>query len=635
MILESKIIDKRCEDSCYNNSMLFNFTVFIAYLAVLFCIYISAISITHEDLLYENNVLFKFTGISVPIKLFFVLSPCLVVVNFYILHLISKGVIALDSSFIVFINKKIYKISIINSLLQRIEQIYHYKSVQKILPAAFFIFQIICSFATLCIIIYSFLPYHSNTITYFQKFILIFFSCITLKIWKNISHCGKQSFYNPLFNFILKILVLICTLVPILMFTLPSEHKALIDFGLAVGPNVEIMANGEHRPKSKEFTPLHIEPLNNVLLNVGLLKAYTSVVRDLNLSGKTIAKDAHYRESINQILTATSDPDDQISRYAIFKPTRLQLTGRDLQGANFSGAIICNVDFDGVNLAEASFKNARVYNSTFSNTNLQNSNLMGINGNEVTFRKTNLSYSYLFDSRLQGVGFLSCDVFFSDFERADLTACDFNFCNISATNFFEAVLDGAEFLGGQLVGCEFWRASMSGVILPKMIFCCDMRSIVFTNLTTKEIRDKFYSGSNLKTIREKKYSGYSTIDNNGALATPVHCIYGEVPEKWKFPACNIALIDFIGINTSAKISASCKYPDEISNIFTNASNEDLDYMDILNNKKREIISRTRVLQKMTCGKNVPIPKYTALQLEQSINWLELQISRESEKFTKP
>lgn len=618
MTLKNMHLDKTDNIITQEGYVLLNIVVIFIYFFVLFIICISAASVTHEDLLFDCSIALKFTGINVPLRFFYFVSPLVVVSLFYLTFMVLRKKILIDSSLIVYINKKIYKIRFVNSLFCNLGRFYIAKKNNLLMILPLFLTYTILTFIILFVLIYSFLPYHDYAITYFQKIWLIALAFIALTNWKYmLLHSSKGVLYIIL-DFLTKTIIVLCTIAPILMCTLPSEHKFLVDRGLAVG-NYFVLEEGKFRPKAMPYSPSHFESVNEFLWKIGLLKAYRAVPRNLDLAGKTIVNDANYKNSIDQILTAFVEPDKQIEKYVDIKPARVSFTGRDLQGANFSKAIFCNADFINVNLSNADFQGARLYSSSFKNSNMQGAYLWGINGRTLVFSKVNLSYTHFQESIFPGVNFRNCDMSFSDFGDADLTASDIYKCNVSAVNFTRAVLDGAKFINSYIYGCIFRQASMSGTILScEKVICCDFRLVEFNSRKTSEVRKNFNNSFPLNS-----------------RATQIHCIYNIVPAEWNFPKCNLELFDYSIYKTMANIMVSCRFPDIVSNIFMDIEASDIEGIEMLKNQKRAFLTRIKTMQRMTCGQNIPLPAYTALQIAETVDGLESLFAKGLEDFPEP
>lgn len=618
-----------------NSYLLFSTVVFIAYFFVLSCIIVSALSVTHEDILYENYVTLSFTSVKVPIKVFFTISTTVVVLLFFAIHLILQKKISIDNSFIIYVNKKIYKITILNHFVDYVNFLLQNKKNHLVFIFPLFLILLLFTFAVIHILIYSILPYHSAAITYYQKFLLLICAYIAFKMWKNILVDVRKSFLYLISNCITTLTITICIFAPFLMLTLPNEDKFLYDCGFAVRGQYNIVVeNGAllKTPLSKQFTPAWFEPINKFLSAIGFVSAYASIPRNLDLSGKTIAFDLNYRDSINNILTTFNKHDDQIAKYTTIKPAKILFQGRDLQGANFSNAILCNAEFDRINLSRANFLNAKFYNTFFINSILSHTSFQSVYGRGLRFWNINLSYSIFDDAKLQGASFNNCDMTFSEFQEADLTAADIFSSDVIAVDFNKSVLNGAVFVNSLLDGCIFRRAHMSGTLLRcKNLIACDLRAIIYDDTTTQAIREKFFHEYNENVLTEKKNTIEDHIGKSKTEAIPIGCIYENVPQGWNFPKSNLSLFDYAVRKSEINIRASCRYPEEISEIFMTFTMDDTEGMDIIETKKRELLTHVNVMQKFTCGKN-PLPVYTVLQLAETAEGLKSLLTKNIENI---
>lgn len=612
-----------------NSYLLFSVAVFVAYFFSLFCISTSALTVTHEDLLYENSVLLQFTGVKIPLKTFFFISTTIVVLFFAIISLILQKKLFVDSALVLYINKKIYKINVVSQFLCHIDIFLQNRKYHLPLTSLFFLLLNFFTFSTIYSIIYSYLPYHGATITYYQKTLLIVCAYIALKAWKNILAGINNKYIFIFFKYIMYITLITCVSIQLLILTLPHEDKFLYDSGFAVRGNLSLTSDGVF-PLAKEFTPSWFDPINNFLSRVGFLRIYESIPRDLDLRGKTIAIDSNYKESINNILTIFNNYEDQVAKYTTIKPAKILFWGRDLQGADFSSAIFCNAEFDGVNLTRADFSNAKFYNSVFQNSIVSRANLNNIEGRALKFWRVNLTYSKFNDAKLRGAFFNSCDMTFSEFRRADLTAGDIYSSRVQAVDFNSANLNGTIFVNSGVSGCMFRLAHMSGTILRcEKLIACDFRSISYDGTLTTTIRENFFHEYNVTVLGEMKNSFSDQIFKTKTEAIPVHCIYENVPSEWNFPACHLSLFDYSIYKTLDNVGASCRYPEEISEPFMYFTQDDTEGLNIIENKKRELLTRLKVIQKIGCSPTMPLPVYTALQLAEVVDGLELLLSKES------
>ncbi|MUV85165.1 hypothetical protein GJ631_00850 [Natronomonas sp. CBA1123] len=146
------------------------------------------------------------------------------------------------------------------------------------------------------------------------------------------------------------------------------------------------------------------------------------------------------------------------------------LSGVDLQAANFSDSVIINTDFRGsdltdsvlddalfqdCNLSETNLTGASLWDTRFSNTDLSNSDLTTARLGNTRFQETTLTGSNL--SHL--------DLANSYFEEVDLTAATLHNCDLSKLNSIHATLADADLTDANLSSVRLPNADLSGANL--------------------------------------------------------------------------------------------------------------------------------------------------------------------------
>ena len=136
-----------------------------------------------------------------------------------------------------------------------------------------------------------------------------------------------------------------------------------------------------------------------------------------------------------------------------------------LVGADFSGAVLQNVDFSRLNLTRCNFSGADLSGSIFNSailveTNFSGATLSATDFSWATFVRTNfkganLVRSCLASRNLNEANFSGANLSKANFNRTDLRGIDFSGFNLSEASFYLAQLDGTIFKGAILAGANF------------------------------------------------------------------------------------------------------------------------------------------------------------------------------------
>ncbi|WP_439552318.1 pentapeptide repeat-containing protein [Falsiroseomonas sp.] len=170
--------------------------------------------------------------------------------------------------------------------------------------------------------------------------------------------------------------------------------------------------------------------------------------------------------------------------------TSLDLTGRDLDGANFIDAAIIRLDAGQANLQRATFRNAYVGDAIFQESDLRHADLStlaarfifltgarldGATLDRVTFARAQFSGASLRDARAT-----DAQLTYADFTRANLTGIQLNGSMLQASRFVDADLRradlrGANLHGADLRGADLRGANLSGADLTAARYDCRTR----------------------------------------------------------------------------------------------------------------------------------------------------------------
>ena len=124
---------------------------------------------------------------------------------------------------------------------------------------------------------------------------------------------------------------------------------------------------------------------------------------------------------------------------------------------NFSNSDITYGDFSGANLHRANFSNTRFLVTNFSNACLQFANLQNSYGGYTDFSKSNIWHGDFSGSILGD----------SDFSASILFDTDFSDCELSQSDFTDSVLQGAKMSESDLSDTRFYNSKLQGIDLSQ------------------------------------------------------------------------------------------------------------------------------------------------------------------------
>jgi uncharacterized protein YjbI with pentapeptide repeats len=145
-------------------------------------------------------------------------------------------------------------------------------------------------------------------------------------------------------------------------------------------------------------------------------------------------------------------------------------SGCDLQGADFTEALLDQARFTGANLAGAVFTAAVLRAADFKGADLTGAVLQGATGPEADFREAQLVRADLSAGDWTGANLARADLHAANLSRAilrkaDLTACTLQGAVARETDFSDGNLSGADFRGCDLTGADCSGANLTQAVL--------------------------------------------------------------------------------------------------------------------------------------------------------------------------
>lgn len=155
--------------------------------------------------------------------------------------------------------------------------------------------------------------------------------------------------------------------------------------------------------------------------------------------------------------------------------TGVDLSRARLVGTNFAGGNFNGVDFTKADLRNASFRNARLVGCDFSDADLTGVDFTGAKLNGCQFTRARLNSSELRDV------LNSCNG--CDFSKASLSGLDLSNVRANGDDFSGADLRGVNFAGAHLTGIDFSGAHLDGANLAGAVLNgCDMSGVNLTHV---------------------------------------------------------------------------------------------------------------------------------------------------------
>lgn len=138
----------------------------------------------------------------------------------------------------------------------------------------------------------------------------------------------------------------------------------------------------------------------------------------------------------------------------------LDLSGLNLDGMNFAGSLMEQVNLSGASLIGANFEGAILARANLTNTNCSESNFDYANLGAALCIKTNLSKSNFKETKLSKSKFENCDFSYSNFTQPEVLEIELSSCNFSSSTienwpFIELEMININFDHAQLTTCNF------------------------------------------------------------------------------------------------------------------------------------------------------------------------------------
>ena len=153
----------------------------------------------------------------------------------------------------------------------------------------------------------------------------------------------------------------------------------------------------------------------------------------------------------------------------------LDLSGINLDGVNFAGSLMEQVNLSGASLQDANFEGAILARANLSNTNCHGSNFDNANLGAALCTKTNLSNCSFIETKFSKSKFEGCEFSHSHFNQPEVLEIELNSCNFSSSvidnwpflelemtdiNFNQAQLNSCHFINSKVHDCSFVAASL-------------------------------------------------------------------------------------------------------------------------------------------------------------------------------
>lgn len=239
------------------------------------------------------------------------------------------------------------------------------------------------------------------------------------------------------------------------------------------------------------------------------------VQRNIDLQGKTITQSPP-SEAIMQTYVSMNKSRD--SAWIEFSEG-IDLTGRDLRFANFSGARLINANFRGARLDSANLTNATLLSTNFHETGLNGARFDSATLSGARFCSTFARGTRFDDASFEGVVLVSSDLTRAKLPRAKILCSyisnsDFTEAEMYRTNLEESTILESIFIRTRLAG-----GTMRGSIIEGSTF--DDAFLVGTHATGSTILASSFVGAKLQNFDlscgQLWFVNYANADLSGAL----------------------------------------------------------------------------------------------------------------------
>lgn len=227
--------------------------------------------------------------------------------------------------------------------------------------------------------------------------------------------------------------------------------------------------------------------------------------------------------------------------------TGADLTGANLQNADFTGSCLQNciftqanlqaVDFSGVDMQHSVLYEANLIEALFYEANLESAVLPKANLTKAVFYQANLHLATLYDSNLTEAVFYQANL-----ENANLSDANLKLANLEACNISQANLIGANLTNANLIGANLHNASLSTACLTEAILfeatlsssnLCNTTlinaNLTGANLTNTILQDADLSGADLSRVINLEQQQLEQAQGSINTTLPKNVRY---PEAW-------------------------------------------------------------------------------------------------------
>lgn len=276
----------------------------------------------------------------------------------------------------------------------------------------------------------------------------------------------------------------------------PKEYQALYD-----NLNSEYLLYCVKNGKEEEWNKIYDQYLDIGLEACGLNRDTTEYPELFSRKFETADGLFSQPRLMRPNLKDLKNPDDK----------KLLFKGLHLEGANFSGATLQNVEFKECFLSGSTFREAKLSNVTIYNKSCLNyCSFTFASLKKVTFHDTSITYSSFNFADMQHVTLLQIPLDNSHFKQANLTSCRIQRSNISKCDFSYACIDSTTRIIDNNIDklTDFTGVGLSGICMDeeaKGILESNIRRIHWNNWYEKE------------KIRGRKFSKRTGIVNPTSL----------------------------------------------------------------------------------------------------------------------
>ncbi len=410
------------ETTIIYNSHSKNQKFFIIFLSIITIIILTTISTTDADLLLNSSLSLALFNIKIPLFVFYILSPVIIIsLHFNILLKLTLHLKLIINKF----NKDKFLLSLLTHIVVDKKANILNKTTSFIV--SFLIFNL--STITLITIFIRFSDYQN---IYFNIFHALFIIADIILIYK-----AKRWFIKKFNN--------------------SAELSTIFIFSSKITNYIILLT------KIITISLLLAMYLTSGLYNAKIyLYVKNSNIPDFLLANITIDSTNTAIKSKNYLDLSMRNFKNSSFKYIVF-PKETNLTGANLTGAdlsystlnnaNLSDADLTNADLTGANLAGADLSNSTLLNNYLINANLTNAvlfganlsgaNLSGANLNGANLVQTNLSNSLLYNTKLIQANLSEANLNQADLYLANLTNADLSTAKLAKAYLYNTNLTGA------------------------------------------------------------------------------------------------------------------------------------------------------------------------------------------------